>query len=89
MRLNDDGLSKPLRDATSATDNCDPLLASSTDGVGTELAVAQVMDKHDTVELGEVVSSKRSRRLECSAAPGRCCFLGPRLYVLVGGAQLF
>jgi hypothetical protein len=51
------------------------LLASSTDGVGTELAVAQAMDKHDTVGFGEVVSSKRSRRLECSAAPGRCCFL--------------
>ncbi len=27
----------------------DPLLASSTDGVGTKLAIAQAMDKHDTV----------------------------------------
>src|SRR5260370_10280640 len=32
----------------------EPLLASSTDGVGTKLAVAQAMDKHDTlgIDLG-------------------------------------
>src|ERR1700712_3812129 len=29
----------------------EPLLAASTDGVGTKLAVAQAMDKHDTVGL--------------------------------------
>src|SRR5947209_5152578 len=29
----------------------EPLLASSTDGVGTKLAVAQAMDKHDTVGI--------------------------------------
>src|SRR6476620_7944530 len=29
----------------------EPLLASSTDGVGTKLAVAQPMDKHDTVGI--------------------------------------
>src|SRR6201982_3725040 len=29
----------------------EPVLASSTDGVGTKLAVAQAMDKHDTVGL--------------------------------------
>src|ERR1700752_3527517 len=29
----------------------EPVLAASTDGVGTKLAVAQAMDKHDTVGL--------------------------------------
>src|SRR5579875_668199 len=29
----------------------EPLLAASSDGVGTKLAVAQAMDKHDTVGL--------------------------------------
>src|SRR3954469_22458499 len=29
----------------------EPMLASSTDGVGTKLAIAQAMDKHDTVGL--------------------------------------
>src|SRR5215212_8653833 len=33
----------------------EPVLASSTDGVGTKLAVAQAMDKHDTVGLVAMV----------------------------------
>ena len=34
----------------------EPLLASGSDGVGTKLAVAQAMDKHDTIGIDLVLS---------------------------------
>ena len=38
-----------LFDATALTGYKRPLLASSTDGVGTKVAIAQAIDKHDTI----------------------------------------
>ena len=38
-----------LFDASALTGYRRPLLASSTDGVGTKVAIAQAMDKHDTI----------------------------------------
>ncbi|MRH28223.1 phosphoribosylformylglycinamidine cyclo-ligase [Microbacterium sp. SYP-A9085] len=38
-----------LFDATALRGYTRPLLASSTDGVGTKVAIAQAMDKHDTI----------------------------------------
>ncbi len=40
-----------LFDATALTGLTRPLLATSTDGVGTKVAIAQAIDKHDTVGL--------------------------------------
>jgi len=45
-----------------------PLLASSTDGVGTKLAVAQAMDKHDTVGL-DLVAMVVDDLVVCGAEP--------------------
>lgn len=45
-----------------------PLLASSTDGVGTKLAVAQAMDKHDTVGF-DLVGMVIDDLVVCGAEP--------------------
>lgn len=46
----------------------DPVLASSTDGVGTKLAVAQAFDKHDTVGL-DLVGMVVDDLVVCGAEP--------------------
>ena len=40
-----------LFDASAIASYRKPLLATSTDGVGTKVAVAQAMDKHDTIGI--------------------------------------
>ena len=44
------------------------MLAASTDGVGTKLAVAQAMDKHDTVGL-DLVAMVVDDLVVCGAEP--------------------
>jgi phosphoribosylformylglycinamidine cyclo-ligase len=46
----------------------EPVLASSTDGVGTKLAVAQAMDKHDTVGI-DLVAMVVDDLVVCGAEP--------------------
>ncbi|MCU1692542.1 MAG: phosphoribosylformylglycinamidine cyclo-ligase [Frankiales bacterium] len=46
----------------------DPLLASSTDGVGTKLAIAQAMDRHDTVGI-DLVGMVVDDLVVCGAEP--------------------
>ena len=46
----------------------EPILASSTDGVGTKLAIAQAMDKHDTVGL-DLVAMVVDDLVVCGAEP--------------------
>ena len=46
----------------------EPVLASSTDGVGTKLAVAQAMDKHDTVGV-DLVAMVVDDLMVCGAEP--------------------
>ncbi|MCB0931710.1 MAG: phosphoribosylformylglycinamidine cyclo-ligase [Mycobacterium sp.] len=46
----------------------EPLLASSTDGVGTKLAVAQAMDKHDTIGV-DLVAMVVDDLVVCGAEP--------------------
>lgn len=46
----------------------EPVLASSTDGVGTKLAVAQAMDKHDTIGL-DLVAMVVDDLVVCGAEP--------------------
>ena len=46
----------------------EPLLASSTDGVGTKLAIAQAMDKHDTIGL-DLVAMVVDDLVVCGAEP--------------------
>ena len=45
-----------------------PLLASSTDGVGTKLAIAQALDKHDTIGL-DLVAMVADDLVVCGAEP--------------------
>src|ERR1700759_4777055 len=69
----------------------EPLLAASSDGVGTKLAVAQAMDKHDTVGL-DLVAMVVDDLVVCGAEPlflldyialGR--IVPERLNAIVGG----
>src|SRR4029079_3459809 len=46
----------------------EPVLASSTDGVGTKLAVAQAVDKHDTVGI-DLVAMVVDDLVVCGAEP--------------------
>jgi phosphoribosylformylglycinamidine cyclo-ligase len=46
----------------------EPLLASSTDGVGTKLAIAQALDKHDTVGI-DLVAMVVDDLVVCGAEP--------------------
>ena len=46
----------------------DPLLASSTDGVGTKLAIAQALDRHDTVGI-DLVGMVVDDLVVCGAEP--------------------
>ena len=46
----------------------DPVLAASTDGVGTKVAVAQAMDKHDTIGL-DLVAMVVDDLVVCGAEP--------------------
>lgn len=46
----------------------EPLLASSTDGVGTKLAVAQAMDRHDTIGI-DLVAMVVDDLVVCGAEP--------------------
>ncbi|MDP9496672.1 MAG: phosphoribosylformylglycinamidine cyclo-ligase [Actinomycetota bacterium] len=46
----------------------EPLLASSTDGVGTKLAIAQALDKHDTVGI-DLVGMVADDLVVCGAEP--------------------
>ncbi len=46
----------------------EPLLAASTDGVGTKLAIAQALDKHDTVGL-DLVAMVVDDLVVCGAEP--------------------
>ena len=46
----------------------DPLLASSTDGVGTKLAIAQAMGRHDTVGI-DLVGMVVDDLVVCGAEP--------------------
>ncbi len=46
----------------------EPLLASSTDGVGTKLAIAQAMEKHDTVGI-DLVAMVVDDLVVCGAEP--------------------
>ena len=46
----------------------DPVLASSTDGVGTKVAIAQAMDKHDTIGI-DLVAMVVDDLVVCGAEP--------------------
>jgi phosphoribosylformylglycinamidine cyclo-ligase len=57
-----------LFDASALLGYRRPLLASSTDGVGTKIAVAQALDKHDTVGL-DLVAMVVDDIVVCGARP--------------------
>ncbi len=57
-----------LFDATALTSYTRPLLATSTDGVGTKVAVAQMMDKHDTIGF-DLVGMVVDDLVVCGAEP--------------------
>jgi len=57
-----------LFDASALTAYQRPLLATSTDGVGTKVAVAQMMDKHDTIGF-DLVGMVVDDLVVCGAEP--------------------
>ncbi|MBM7516662.1 phosphoribosylformylglycinamidine cyclo-ligase [Nocardioides nitrophenolicus] len=57
-----------LFDASALTAYQRPLLATSTDGVGTKVAVAQLMDKHDTIGF-DLVGMVVDDLVVCGAEP--------------------
>ncbi|MPZ60276.1 MAG: phosphoribosylformylglycinamidine cyclo-ligase [Propionibacteriales bacterium] len=57
-----------LFDASSLTSYKQPLLASSADGVGTKVAVAQLMDRHDTIGY-DLVGMLVDDLVVCGAEP--------------------
>ena len=57
-----------LFDATALTRYERPLLATSTDGVGTKVAIAQAMDKHDTIGF-DLVGMVVDDLVVCGAEP--------------------
>ncbi len=57
-----------LFDATALKDYERPLLATSTDGVGTKVAIAQAMDKHDTIGF-DLVGMVVDDLVVCGAEP--------------------
>jgi phosphoribosylformylglycinamidine cyclo-ligase len=57
-----------LFDASALTKYRRPLLASSADGVGTKVAIAQAMDKHDTIGL-DLVGMLVDDLVVCGAEP--------------------
>jgi phosphoribosylformylglycinamidine cyclo-ligase len=57
-----------LFDASALTRYTRPLLATSTDGVGTKVAIAQAMDKHDTIGF-DLVGMVVDDLVVCGAEP--------------------
>ena len=57
-----------LFDASALKDYTHPLLASSADGVGTKVAIAQAMDKHDTIGF-DLVGMLVDDLVVCAAEP--------------------
>ncbi|MGH3343429.1 MAG: phosphoribosylformylglycinamidine cyclo-ligase [Carbonactinosporaceae bacterium] len=57
-----------LFDASGLTAYAHPLLATATDGVGTKVAVAQRLDKHDTIGL-DLVAMVADDLVVCGAEP--------------------
>src|SRR5215207_1554178 len=57
-----------LFDASALTAYRRPLLASATDGVGTKVAVAQLMDTHDTIGI-DLVAMVVDDLVVCGAEP--------------------
>ena len=57
-----------LFDATALTRYTRPLLATSTDGVGTKVAIAQALDKHDTIGF-DLVGMLVDDLVVCGAEP--------------------
>src|SRR6185437_6850844 len=57
-----------LFDATALTSYRRPLLATSTDGIGTKVAIAQKLDKHDTIGF-DLVGMVVDDLVVCGAEP--------------------
>ncbi len=64
----------------------EPLLAASTDGVGTKLAVAQALDKHDTVGL-DLVAMVVDDLVVCGASRCSCRTTSPSVASCPSGSR--